>query len=54
MFKAVKAISTLLDEMIAALENLRDTLTVKQSLQRNAALISNAIENFTFVTLLFF
>ena len=51
---AVEAISTQLDDVIAALEKLRDTLTETIDTREDAALIIIAIENFNFVTLLFF
>ena len=50
----VKAISTQLDEVITALEKLRDTPTGTIDTREDAAFIINAIENFNFVTLLFF
>ena len=51
---AVKAISTQLDEVITALEKLRDTPTETIDTREDAALIINAIENFNVVTFLFF
>lgn len=51
---AVKAISAHLDEVIAALENLRDIPTETIDTREDATLIINAIENFNYVTLLVF
>jgi alpha-ketoglutarate-dependent taurine dioxygenase len=51
---AVNAISRQLEKVIAALEQLYDTLTEKLDTREDAALILNGIENFEFVALLFF
>ena len=50
----MKAIFTQLVEVIAALKKLRDTLTETIDTREDAALIINEIENFNFVTFLFF
>ena len=50
---AVKAISTQLDEVVAAVEKLINTPTETVDTKEDAPLIINVIENFNFVTLLF-
>jgi hypothetical protein len=51
---AVNAISRQLEKVIAALEQLCDTLTKKLDTRKDAALILNGIEKFEFVAPLFF
>jgi hypothetical protein len=51
---AVNAISRQLEKVIAALEQLHDTLTEKLDTREYAALILSGIEKFQFVALLFF
>lgn len=50
----VKTISTQLDEVIAAVEELTDTPTETVGKREDTPLITNEIENFNFVTLFFF
>jgi hypothetical protein len=51
---AVNAISHQLEEVIAALEQMCDTMTETLDIHEDAALILNGIEKFEFVALLFF
>jgi hypothetical protein len=50
----VNVVSRQLEKVIAALEQLCDTLTEKLDTREYAALILNGIEKFEFVVLLFF
>ncbi|XP_050340513.1 uncharacterized protein LOC126766873 [Bactrocera neohumeralis] len=52
--QAVKPVSTQLDEVISALEQLRDSVAENIDTRQDAALVINAIETFSFVALFFF